>query len=179
MENLKLLFDKTYITNILCDLSYNYYNFINNCIMLPTILGSSILTIMNSADIDNIKMKIINITLNGLNTLILAISTNYKLNDRINNYKSNRTKIIKLQHIIESYMLKNDTVTPALLEGFINEYDKIYEDLIFRFPYHIKMKVIKNYQGKNALPNSLNFLATTTELTSISTADIVEIIETQ
>ncbi len=74
----------------------------NNCIMLHTILGSSILTISNSADIDNSKMKIINITLSGLNTVILAISTNYKLNDRINNYKSNRTKIIKLQHIIES-----------------------------------------------------------------------------
>ena len=142
--------------------------------MLPTILGSSILTIMNSADIDNNKMKVINITLNGLNTLILAISTNYKLNDRINNYKCNRTKIIKLQHIIESYMLKNETITPTVLEGFINEYDKIYEDLVFSFPYHIKMKVIKKYQGKKSLPNSLNFLATTD-----ATADIVEIIETQ
>ena len=171
MDNLKLLLDKTYITNILCDLSYNYYNFINNCIMLPTILGSSILTIMNSADIDINKMKIINITLNGLNTLILAISTNYKLNDRINNYKSNRTKIIKLQHIMESYMLKNETITPALLEGFINEYDKIYEDLIFSFPHHIKMKVISKYQGKKSLPNSLNFLATTD-----ATVDIVEIV---
>ena len=176
MDNLKLLLDKTYITNILCDLSYNYYNFINNCIMLPTILGSSILTIMNSADIDINKMKIINITLNGLNTLILAISTNYKLNDRINNYKSNRTKIIKLQHIIESYMLKNDTITPAILEGFINEYDKIYEDLIFSFPYHIKMKVISKYQGIKSLPNSLNFLATTTEITTNANADIVEIV---
>ena len=58
MENLKLLLDKTYITDILCDLSYNFYNFINNCIMLPTILGSSILTIMNSADIYNSKMKL-------------------------------------------------------------------------------------------------------------------------
>ncbi len=58
MNNLKLLLDKTYITNILCDLSYNYYNFINNCIMLPTILDSSILTILNSADIDNSKMKL-------------------------------------------------------------------------------------------------------------------------
>ena len=174
MDNLKLLLDKTYITNILCDLSYNYYNFINNCIMLPTILGSSILTIMNSADIDINKMKIINITLNGINTLILAISTNYKLNDRINNYKSNSTKIIKLQHIIESYMLKNDTITPALLEGFINEYDKIYEDLIFSFPYHIKMKLISKYQGKKSLPNSLSFLATTNEITT--NADIVEIV---
>ena len=175
MDNLKLLLDKTYITNILCDLSYNYYNFINNCIMLPTILGSSILTIMNSADIDINKMKIINITLNSLNTLILAISTNYKLNDRINNYKSNRTKIIKLQHIIESYMLKNDTITPAILEGFISEYDKVYEDLIFSFPYHIKMKVISKYQGKKSLPNSLSFLATT-EITTNANADIVEIV---
>lgn len=171
MDNLKILLDKTYITNILCELSYNYYNFINNCIMLPTILGSSILTIMNSADIDNSKMKIINITLNGLNTVILAISTNYKLNDRINNYKINRTKIIKLQHIIESFMLKNETITPALLEGFINEYDKIYDDLLFGFPHHIKIKVISKYQGKKSLPNSLNFLATTD-----ATADIVEII---
>ena len=171
MDNLKLLLDKTYITTILCDLSYNYYNFINNCIMLPTILGSSILTIMNSSEIDNNTMKIINITLNGLNTVILAISTNYKLNDRINNYKINKSKIIKLQHIIESYMLKNETITPALLEGFITEYDKIYEDLIFSFPFHIKMKVIKKYQGKKSLPNSLNFLATTD-----ATSDIVEIV---
>ena len=171
MDNLKLLLDKTYITTILCDLSYNYYNFINNCIMLPTILGSSILTIMNSSEIDNNTMKIINITLNGLNTIILAISTNYKLNDRINNYKTNKSKIIKLQHIIESYMLKNETITPALLEGFITEYDKIYEDLIFSFPFHIKQKVIKKYQGKKSLPNSLNFLATTD-----ATSDIVEIV---
>ena len=171
MDNLKLLLDKTYITNILCDLSYNYYNLINNCIMLPTILGSSILTIMNSADIDINTMKIINITLNGLNTLILAISTNYKLSDRINNYKSNKIKIIKLQHIMESFMLKNETITPVLLEGFINEYDKIYEDLIFGFPHHIKMKVISKYQGKKSLPNSLSFLATTD-----ATVDIVQVV---
>lgn len=174
MDNLNLLLDKTYITNILCDLSYNHYNFINNCIMLPTILGSSILTIMNSADIDNNKMKIINITLNGLNTLILAISTNYKLNDRINNYKSNKIKMIKLMHLMESFKLKNDSITPAILEGFINEYDKIYEDLIFGFPHHIKMKVVKKYEGKKSMPNSLSFLAKSPEISA--TVDIMDIV---
>ena len=94
MDSLKLLLDKSYITNILCDLSYNYYNLINNCIMLPTILGSSILTIMNSSETDNSQIKGINITLHGLNTLMLAISTNYKLNDRINNYKSNKSRLL-------------------------------------------------------------------------------------
>ena len=171
MDNLQLLLDKTYITTVLCDLSYNHYNFINNCIMLPTILGSSILTIMNSSEIDTNTMKIINITLNGLNTLILAISTNYKLNDRINNYKTNKSKIIKLQHIIESFILKNETITPAILEGFISEYDKIYEELIFGFPHHIKLKVITKYQGKKSLPNSLNFMASID-----ATSDIVQIV---
>ena len=171
MDNLQLLLDKTYITTVLCDLSYNHYNFINNCIMLPTILGSSILTIMNSSEIDTNTMKIINITLNGLNTLILAISTNYNLNDRINNYKTNKSKIIKLQHIIESFILKNETITPAILEGFITEYDSVYENLIFGFPHHIKLKVIKKYQGKKSLPNSLSFMATTD-----ATSDIVQIV---
>lgn len=166
METLKILLDKSYITNILCELSYNYYNLINNFVLLPTILGSSILTILNSADIDKNNMKIINITLNGLNTLILALSNNYKLNDRINNYKTNRMKIIKLQHLMESFILKNDDITPTILEGFINEYDKIYEDLVFGFPHHIKLKVIAKYQNKKSLPNSLSFLAS---------ADVVEI----
>ena len=150
MDNLKLLLDKTYITTILCDLSYNYYNFINNCIMLPTILGSSILTIMNSSEIDNNTMKIINITLNGLNTVILAISTNYKLNDRINNYKTNKSKIIKLQHIIESYMLKNETITPALLEGFITEYDKKWDDItqIIKVEEKIEANKLKVVNGR-------------------------------
>jgi hypothetical protein len=114
---------------------------------------------MNSADIDINKMKVINITLNGLNTLILAISTNYKLIDRINNYKTNKIKSIKLQHLMESYLLKNSNTSPEVLEGFINENDKIHEELIFGFPYHIKMKVIKKYQNKKSLPNSLSFLA--------------------
>jgi hypothetical protein len=140
--------------------------------MLPTILGSSLLTVMNSADIDVNKMKIINITLNGLNTLILAISSNYKLIDRINNYKNNRTKLIKLQHTIESYLMKNREGTEDILYNFITEYDKIYDELVFGFPSHIKMKVIKKYQGKKALPNSLSFLASV-DIVIISESPII------
>jgi len=160
MDNLKNLLDKIYITSILCELSYNYYNFINNCIILPTILGSSVLTVLNSSEIDANKTKIINITINGLNTIILALSANYKLNDRINNYKTNKTKSIKLQHLIESFITKNENITPSILEGFVAEYDKIYEDLVFGFPNHIKDKVVKKYQGVKSLPNSLAFIAT-------------------
>ena len=38
------------------------------------------------------------------------------------------------------------------------------------------MKVIRKYQGTKSLPNSLSFLATTTDIKSNATADIVEIV---
>jgi adenine specific DNA methylase Mod len=88
------------------------------------------------------------------------LSANYKLNDRINNYKTNKTKSIKLQHLIESSITKNDNITSSILEAFVDEYDKIYEDLVFGFPNHIKNKVVKKYQGIKSLPNSLAFIAT-------------------
>jgi hypothetical protein len=75
---------------------------------------------------------------------------------------------------MESYALKNDTITPAILEGFINEYDKIYEDLKFGFPHHIKLKIVKKYEGKKSLPNSLNFLAKSPDISA--SIDILEIV---
>ena len=42
MENLKTLLDTTYITGIFCEITHDHYNFINNYIMLPTILWSSL-----------------------------------------------------------------------------------------------------------------------------------------
>jgi hypothetical protein len=73
-------------------------------------------------------------------------------------------------------MLKKGTITLALQE-FITECDKIYEDLIFGFPHHIKTKVISKYQGKKSQPNysSLSFLATADAINN-SKADIVEIV---
>ncbi len=56
-------FDKSYITSILCELSYNYYSFLYQILMLPTILSSSVLTVLNSSSIDEGSVKIINIVL--------------------------------------------------------------------------------------------------------------------
>jgi len=63
MEILKDYKDKAYITSILCELSYNYFSTIYNISLLPTILGSSILTILNSSEIKDDYLKIINIKL--------------------------------------------------------------------------------------------------------------------
>ena len=151
--SLKEYLDRTFILSLLCDLSYNFYSNIYNLTLLPTILGSSLLTILNSSEISNDILKIINITINGLNTVVLALVNSYKLNDRINAFKLYKVKYTKLNHLIESIINKNGEID---LNSIITEYDRLNEELVYQYPNHIKNKVISRYGGSRKLPNSLD-----------------------
>lgn len=157
MEILKDYSDKCYITAILCELSYNFYSTIYNVSLLPTILGSSILTILNSSEINDGILKKINISINGVNTIILALINSYRINNRINSFNNSRIKFTKLNHLIESIVSKNTdgNIDKGIIENIINEYDKLFEDISYQFPNHIRQKVIKKFGGVKKLPNSL------------------------
>ena len=157
MEILKDYSDKCYITAILCELSYNFYSTIYNISLLPTILGSSILTILNSSEINDGILKKINISINGVNTIILALINSYRINNRINSFNNSRIKFNKLNHLIESIVSKNTdgNIDKGIIENIINEYDKLFEDISYQFPNHIRQKVIKKWGGQKKLPNSL------------------------
>ena len=73
METLNQYKERAFINSLLCDLSKNYYSIIYNITLFPTIIGSSILTVLNSSDISQADMKIINIVINGINTIILTV----------------------------------------------------------------------------------------------------------
>jgi len=156
MDIFKSYSEKAYVSNILCDLSYRFYSTIYNISLLPTILGSSILTILNSSVIDDDIMKKINIIVNGANALILALINSYKINDRINNFKTNQIKFNKLHHLIESIIIKNNVDDKIIIENIINDYDKLWEELSYQFPEHIRKKVIRKYGKTHKLPNSLD-----------------------
>lgn len=175
MDILKNYLDKSFVNGILCDLSYNFYSRIWNISHLPTILGSSVLTILNSSELSSDIMKKINIIINGLNAVILALVNSYKIGDRVNSFKNNKIKFNKLNHIIESLIIKETNHTEidrSLIDSIINEYDKLTEDLIYQFPEHIRKKVIKKYGNTLKLPNSLDvdneIIKTNVELVNIA-----------
>lgn len=104
-------------------------------------------------------MKKINIIVNGSNALILALINSYKINDRINNFKTNQIKFNKLHHFIESNIIKKEGTIiddKTIIENIINDYDKLWEELTYQFPEHIRKKVIKKYGNSHKLPNSLD-----------------------
>jgi hypothetical protein len=157
MDIINEYYDKSFISSLLCELSYGYYSFIYQMIIFPTILSSSILTILNSSEIDKDIIRIINVIINGLNTILLAINSNFKLNDRSNSFKNMKIKFTALNHRIESDKNKklNDPSYSINIDEIINTFDSLYNDLSYQFPPHIKDKIIKKYGNKRKLPNSL------------------------
>jgi len=158
MDNLiNEYYDKSFISSLLCELSYGFYSFLYQCIIFPTILSSSILTVLNSSEIDKDVIKIINIVINGINTILLAINSNFKLNDRYNHFRTMKIKFNALNHRIESDKNKklNDPNFVINFDDIINTFDNLYNDLSYQFPNHIKTKVIKKYGNHRKLPNSL------------------------
>ncbi len=150
-------YDKSFISSLLCELSYGFYSFLYQCIIFPTILSSSILTVLNSSEIDKDVIKIINIVVNGINTILLAINSNFKLNDRYNHFRSMKIKFNALNHRIETDKNKklNDPNYVINVDDIINTFDALYNDLVYQFPTHIKDKIIKKYGNIKKLPNSL------------------------
>jgi hypothetical protein len=159
MDNiLKQYRDRCYINSLLCEASYNFYNIINNIFLFPTILGSSILTCLNSSNIDSQDIKYTNIIINGTITIILALTTQYKIHDRISMFKAYQTKFIKLNHQVESILntKQSEEITNDDINIIVNKYDLLVEELYFNYPEHLKTKVIKRFKGTNiTLPNSL------------------------
>jgi hypothetical protein len=174
MDNLiNEYYDKSFISSLLCELSYGFYSFLYQCIIFPTILSSSILTVLNSSEIDKDIIKIINIVVNGINTILLAINSNFKLNDRYNHFRSMKIKFNALNHRIESDKNKklNDSTFIINVDEIITTFDNLYNDLSYQFPTHIKDKIIKKYGAYKKLPNSLA-IECSTPLTSAK-VDIV------
>lgn len=155
MDLLKKYNDRIFISSVLCDLSFNFYSTIVSISLLPTILGSSILTIINTAEIPDNILKIINISINGLNTIVLSLMNSYKINDRMNLFKNHKIKYTKLNHICESLINKGDEVNKDIIDNIIADYDRLQEELIYQYPNHIRNRVIKKFGSKFTLPNSL------------------------
>jgi hypothetical protein len=150
-------YDKSFISALLCELSFNYYSFLYQLIIFPTILSSSFLTILNTSEIDKDVIKILNIIINGINTILLAINSNFKLNERSIHFKTMKIKFTALNHQIESDKNKkiNDINYNINIDNIISTFDNLYNDISYQFPEHIKKKIIKKYGTKKSLPNSL------------------------
>ena len=149
--------DKAYISAILCEECYNYNVFRKNIINMPLIFCNSIMTVFDSSEFDADTMRIPNIILNSLTTLILALIGNCKFIEKQNNFHSNGLKFNRLCHKIEDAITNDiDNIDSEKIRVFLDEYDVLNENLEYPYVSHIKDKIRKRYLGEKTLPNALN-----------------------
>lgn len=115
--------------------------------------------IFNADEYKNIKIA--NIILNVLTTLILSLIGNFKLNERVINFTNGNNKFSRLCHKIEDilYNTLDDDITTDNIKNIINEYDNLVESIEYPYIHHIKNKIQKKYEKNRTLPNVLNCIS--------------------
>lgn len=154
---LKSYKDKSYIMGVLCEKSFEHFNFIKSICNIPLILISSVMAILNSSAFDGNEMKIPNIVINSLTAMIVGIINNFRVNEKENNFKQLSCKFMKISHMIEDKLNNHlDSLTSSDISNQIKEYDNLIEQIDFTFPSFIQKTVKTLYKNKKQLPAILN-----------------------
>jgi len=149
--------DKSYVMNVLLERSFEFYSLIKSFCNVPLILISSAMAIINSSSFDGNEMKTPNIVINSLTAMLLAMISNFKIQEKEQIFRSLGMKFMKLTHRIEDDLTNNlELLEGDVIRTYINEYDSLIESLEHTLPRHIKNKVKNIYYGKKTLPAMLN-----------------------
>ena len=154
---LKSYKDKSYVMSVLCEKSFEHFNFIKSICNIPLIVISSAMAILNSSAFDPNQMKVPNVVINSLIAVIIAMINNFRVNEEESNFKQLSIKFMKISHTIEDNLHNHfETLTSDDVSNHIKQYDNLIEQIDFTFPNNIQKKVKNIYQGKKQLPTILN-----------------------
>jgi len=157
---LKDIEDKCIIYNILCIKSAKYYNILSSLIYFPLILFSTSMTIVNTSIKDDKILKIFNVIFNLFTAILVVISSNYKFENKMENFKTYNMRFIRLQYdcnkLIDKIKDKKELEHNELNELYeLNEkiysLKKIYDDITLNMhdiPSSICINVYKTYKNK-------------------------------
>jgi len=148
--------DKAQIMSLLCNNYYEFFSLIISLIKVPLIISSSVMALLNSSQIDENTLKFANIVINSATALILSLSSNFKIESKMHNFRNVGIKFNKLSHEIDNFLINDiNELDGNKIDDIIKNYDGLTESVEEPFPKNVKKKIIKKYSGKKHLPNCL------------------------
>jgi len=149
--------EKAFVSALLSEESYNYYNFTKNIINIPLIITNSAMVVLNAIITDQDLLKILNIILNASTGLILSLIANFKIYENIQAFHQLQIKFNKLSHQIDSKITnERDKINNEYITGIVEDYDAIIESADIVFPLKIRKRIKNQYENKLSLPSSLS-----------------------
>tara|TARA_Y100000389_G_scaffold146531_1_gene145245 strand:- start:9265 stop:9816 length:552 start_codon:yes stop_codon:yes gene_type:complete len=134
---------------ILCSKSSKYYSFRKNLLIIPNILITAILTIINSLFTDTNDIKIANIILSACSTLLIALDKSFQFSEKSSLFHKTSINFTTLSHMIDKFYIQPDTVN---INELINSYDNIIENITYEIPSSIIDIVINQFDDDVKIP---------------------------
>ena len=116
------------IMSILCNRTAGWYNLWKQIVMIPLIILSSSLAVLNGSFQDNNGMRIVNIVCNSITAVLIGINSQLRISEKASMYYDLASKFSKLEHSIEQNVSLRD-VSSDKLNNFIQTYDTLMESV--------------------------------------------------
>ena len=109
------LLDKCEAMSLLCSKATSYWSLLKFIFQLPLIFTSAIMCVLNALENETDKntMKIPNIVVNGVSVMVLSISNQLKVPEKVELFKNLSNQFLLLAHSIEA--LEPENITPFYL----------------------------------------------------------------
>lgn len=149
--------DKAFVWSVLLYKAEYFYSKLKLCFKFPIIILSSAMSIINSNFTDdNNTLKIVNITFNVLTAMLLSIGGTLQIEQKEQEFKTNKVKFQKLVSIIEQKLLSEDHIDAVFVNSLIDQYNNIENNIDFEIPSFICKAVRSEYATKKTLPLCIN-----------------------
>ena len=150
------LLDKCEAMSLLCSKATSYWSLLKFIFQLPLIFTSAIMCVLNALENETEKntMKIPNIVVNGVSVMVLSISNQLKVPEKVELFKNLSNQFLLLAHSIEA--LEPENITRDIINTSTEKYDILLQQCLFEdIPKRYKIEVIKAFEGR-AVPLQLN-----------------------
>lgn len=137
---------KITILAILCSKTSKHYSTYKNALVLPNILITAALTILNSIITYVNNIKLVNISLSATSTLLIALDKSFQFSEKSSLFFKSSTNLTTLSHSIDKYKINptNDN-TNEFINHLINQYDSIIENITYEIPSYIIDSVLEQF----------------------------------
>lgn len=144
---IKKLRERVIIYEYMCFRTNSLYSLLNRCFLIPSIFVSSGLALLNSNyfrdNIDNNEsntLKILNISGNGILTLLIALQNAFKFGEKADYFFNMKKKFSKLHNTLNNEIvnqISSQRINQSKLLESMTEYDHLDQSIHYEFPRNI------------------------------------------
>ena len=138
IANIKKIREKVIIYEYMCYRSSSFYNFWNRVFLVPSIILTSGLALINSNMGQEYasELKIFNVVSNGVLTILIALQNTFKFAEKADYFFSQKKKFTKLHNTLNNEIVNQNNNAEMLIKQ-MNEYEQLDESMLYEFPRKI------------------------------------------